>query len=73
MIFMLLKKKQIRMVVFFMNKKIIKKKRKFRIRKCVKPVAYKVPFGFVYFSCGRCAACLSNAPFVDVVYGKKTN
>ena len=49
------------------------KKRKFRIRKCVKPFAYKVPFGFIYFSCGRCAACLSNAPFVQVVYGKKTD
>ena len=49
------------------------KKRKFRIRKCVRPFVHKLPCGFVYFSCGRCAACLSNPPFVEVVYGKKTN
>ena len=49
------------------------KKRKVHIRKCINRVAHKVPFGFIYFPCGRCAACLSNAPFVKVVYGKKTN
>ena len=53
------------------NKKA--KKLKVDIRGCINPVAHKLPSGFIYFSCGRCSACLSNAPFVEVVYGKKTD